>query len=357
MPAAARRRVAAARGAAPATAAALPRAVAGRGTPTVPTAVLRRAGKALDRHQRLRHDGLPHDGSSYDGLPQHHLLRRAYYAERIPSTHHRELLRIQRAPTAAAGRLPARPPRAPRSAWSRRGRGVGQYQRRHFERLLCGLRRWAPAPYAMNAIYATLPAGCASSTVGGTTYYLCGNDVVPAVLRRERRLLPRGARSLTDPRRVIRIRSTKSETILLLILRFDHSNRICFEFRFRISDVRHLQVDWLVTGLPASLRTPSATPTSAKLTCTHELVARCVALREPHPRPGAVHGSGAPAARGHCRPSRPREGLGPAAGVIRNWVLTTRSPAAAGRSRYSRGPRCWLGSRSLVRPASGTPSA
>jgi len=29
--------------------------------------------------------------------------------------------------------------------------------------------------YAMGAIYPTLPAGCASPSVGGTTYYLCGN--------------------------------------------------------------------------------------------------------------------------------------------------------------------------------------
>jgi hypothetical protein len=28
--------------------------------------------------------------------------------------------------------------------------------------------------YAMGAIYATLPAGCAGSTVAGTTYYHCG---------------------------------------------------------------------------------------------------------------------------------------------------------------------------------------
>jgi len=29
--------------------------------------------------------------------------------------------------------------------------------------------------YAMGAIYPTLPAGCATPSVGGTTYYLCGN--------------------------------------------------------------------------------------------------------------------------------------------------------------------------------------
>ena len=29
--------------------------------------------------------------------------------------------------------------------------------------------------YAMGAIYATLPAGCAQESVGGGTYYLCGN--------------------------------------------------------------------------------------------------------------------------------------------------------------------------------------
>jgi hypothetical protein len=29
--------------------------------------------------------------------------------------------------------------------------------------------------YAMGAIYATLPAGCTSPSVQGTTYYLCGN--------------------------------------------------------------------------------------------------------------------------------------------------------------------------------------
>ena len=50
--------------------------------------------------------------------------------------------------------------------------------------------------YAMGAIYATLPAGCVVSTVHGTTYYHYQHDVVPAVLRRERRLLPRGAHAL-----------------------------------------------------------------------------------------------------------------------------------------------------------------
>jgi hypothetical protein len=29
--------------------------------------------------------------------------------------------------------------------------------------------------YAMGAIYATVPSGCATPNVGGTTYYLCGN--------------------------------------------------------------------------------------------------------------------------------------------------------------------------------------
>jgi hypothetical protein len=29
--------------------------------------------------------------------------------------------------------------------------------------------------YVTGAIYATLPAGCTSPTVQGTTYYLCGN--------------------------------------------------------------------------------------------------------------------------------------------------------------------------------------
>jgi len=29
--------------------------------------------------------------------------------------------------------------------------------------------------YAMGAIYATLPAGCAISTIAGTTYYHCSN--------------------------------------------------------------------------------------------------------------------------------------------------------------------------------------
>jgi hypothetical protein len=29
--------------------------------------------------------------------------------------------------------------------------------------------------YAMNGIYPTLPAGCISPSVGGATYYLCGN--------------------------------------------------------------------------------------------------------------------------------------------------------------------------------------
>jgi hypothetical protein len=33
----------------------------------------------------------------------------------------------------------------------------------------------ASATYRMGAIYGTLPSGCAMPTVGGTTYYLCGN--------------------------------------------------------------------------------------------------------------------------------------------------------------------------------------
>ena len=32
-----------------------------------------------------------------------------------------------------------------------------------------------PPAYAMGGIYPTLPAGCISPTVQGTTYYLCGN--------------------------------------------------------------------------------------------------------------------------------------------------------------------------------------
>jgi len=32
-----------------------------------------------------------------------------------------------------------------------------------------------PPSYAMGTNYATLPAGCAMPTVGGATYYLCGN--------------------------------------------------------------------------------------------------------------------------------------------------------------------------------------
>ena len=33
----------------------------------------------------------------------------------------------------------------------------------------------ANTTYAMGAIYATVPAGCAQPSVGGITYYLCGN--------------------------------------------------------------------------------------------------------------------------------------------------------------------------------------
>jgi hypothetical protein len=33
----------------------------------------------------------------------------------------------------------------------------------------------ANTAYAMGAIYATVPAGCATPNVGGTTYYLCEN--------------------------------------------------------------------------------------------------------------------------------------------------------------------------------------
>ena len=33
----------------------------------------------------------------------------------------------------------------------------------------------ASATYVMGAIYGTVPAGCATPSVQGTTYYLCGN--------------------------------------------------------------------------------------------------------------------------------------------------------------------------------------
>ena len=39
-------------------------------------------------------------------------------------------------------------------------------------RRCCGSTNTA---YAMGAIYSTVPAGCATPNVGGTTYYLCGN--------------------------------------------------------------------------------------------------------------------------------------------------------------------------------------
>ena len=32
-----------------------------------------------------------------------------------------------------------------------------------------------PAAYAMGVSYAVIPAGCATPSVGGSTYYLCGN--------------------------------------------------------------------------------------------------------------------------------------------------------------------------------------
>jgi hypothetical protein len=32
-----------------------------------------------------------------------------------------------------------------------------------------------PTVYPMNAIYPTIPAGCTTPNVGGTTYFLCGN--------------------------------------------------------------------------------------------------------------------------------------------------------------------------------------
>jgi hypothetical protein len=34
----------------------------------------------------------------------------------------------------------------------------------------------ANTAYAMGAIYATLPTGCVASSVGGTSYYLCGGS-------------------------------------------------------------------------------------------------------------------------------------------------------------------------------------
>ena len=56
--------------------------------------------------------------------------------------------------------------------------GFGQYGGSHFQRL-CRRRAAGaasvPAAYAMGVSYAVIPAGCATPSVGGSTYYLCGN--------------------------------------------------------------------------------------------------------------------------------------------------------------------------------------
>jgi hypothetical protein len=59
----------------------------------------------------------------------------------------------------------------------RRGRGLVQDRRRHLEAYSAGYASGSAASptYAMGAIYATLPAGCLPTSVGGKTYDLCGN--------------------------------------------------------------------------------------------------------------------------------------------------------------------------------------
>ena len=123
-----------------------------------------------------------------DGLLRRNLLRR------VPSTHHRELLRkwvlqlrglvhCRRSGRGCRGRH-----------GRRRGRGFGQYQRSHFECLLRGLRRWQHVcderdlPDAAGRLY--------PSHRRWRDLLPVQQCVVPAVLRRERRLLPCGARSL-----------------------------------------------------------------------------------------------------------------------------------------------------------------
>ena len=54
----------------------------------------------------------------------------------------------------------------------------------------------ASATYAMGANYAALPPGAMAINRGGTTYYLKWQHLVPAGVRRERRLLPGGAGAL-----------------------------------------------------------------------------------------------------------------------------------------------------------------
>ena len=54
----------------------------------------------------------------------------------------------------------------------------------------------AGAGFAMGTIYATLPVGSITTNVQGQTYYLNGNNLVSTGLRRQWRLLPRGARAL-----------------------------------------------------------------------------------------------------------------------------------------------------------------
>ena len=58
----------------------------------------------------------------------------------------------------------------------------------------------AGVSYAMQANYATLPPGSMSINKGGATYYLGRGYRVPAGLRSERRLLPRGASALMNCR-------------------------------------------------------------------------------------------------------------------------------------------------------------
>ena len=138
---------------------------------------LRRWG-LLARDQPLWHDGtvslvsLWHDGLWYDGLRRVPLLR--WHLRGVPSAHYRELLwLLVRQLRGLVHRRGGR--RRCRGRHGRRGgRSLGQHRRRHVECLLAGYAAGATTTaYAMGAIYATLPTGCAVSAVSGTTYYHC----------------------------------------------------------------------------------------------------------------------------------------------------------------------------------------
>ena len=151
----------------------------------------------LARDRRLWHDGVSlvgicHDGVSHDNLWYDGLLRR--HLRGVPSADHRELLwLLVRQLRGLVHRLRRRC-RCRGRRGRRGGRGLGQHRRRHLECLLSRLRCWrdhhrvchgrdlCDAPDWLRRLHSRrddlLPLQ---------------HNVVPAVLRCERRLLPRGA--------------------------------------------------------------------------------------------------------------------------------------------------------------------